>query len=67
MQYITASKLYDYIKCPHRVWRDVYGPREEKGKISDFVQLLWERGIAHEERVVAGISVRFEFRRGRFV
>ena len=46
---ITASKIYDYIKCPHKVWRDVYGPQEEKIKeISPFVQLLWDRGVLHE-------------------
>ena len=28
--YITASKLYDFIQCPHKVWRDIYGPQEEK-------------------------------------
>ncbi len=27
---ITASKLYDYTQCPHRVWRDAYGPQDEK-------------------------------------
>jgi len=30
--HITASKLYNYIQCPHRVWRDIYGPQEEKIK-----------------------------------
>ena len=30
MKTITGSKLYDYIQCPHKVWRDVYGPKEEK-------------------------------------
>ena len=24
--YITPSKLYAYLQCQHRVWRDVYGP-----------------------------------------
>lgn len=30
MAYITASKLYDYIQCPHRVWREIYDPQKEK-------------------------------------
>ena len=52
-QSIPAAKLYDYTQCPHRVWRDVYGPQDEKIKETNpFVQLLWERGIAHEEAVV---------------
>jgi len=40
-QYITAARLYDYTQCPHRVWRDVHGPRNEKIKETNpFVQLL---------------------------
>jgi len=42
--FITASKLYDYLQCPHRVWRDVYGPQEEKMETNSFVKLLWEKG-----------------------
>lgn len=57
MIYITASKLYDYIQCPHRVWRDAYGPQDEKTKeINPFVQMLWDRGVAHEDRVVRGLG-----------
>ena len=48
---ITASMLYDYIQCPHRVWRDAYGPQDEKIKETNpFVQLLWERGIEAWEK-----------------
>jgi uncharacterized protein len=57
MQYITGSKLYSYIMCQHRVWRDVWGPQEEKIKDDNpFVKLLWERGVAHEENVVADLG-----------
>ena len=43
---ITASSLYDYIQCPHKVWRDIYGPQEEKiQETNPFVQLLWEKGV----------------------
>ncbi|UCD80847.1 MAG: TM0106 family RecB-like putative nuclease [Desulfobacterales bacterium] len=55
--HITAAKLYDYTQCPHRVWRDIYGPQDEKIKETNpFVQLLWERGIAHEEQVVSNLG-----------
>jgi len=51
---ITTSKLYDLTQYPHRVWRDEYGPQAEKiEETNPFVQLLWERGVAHEERVVS--------------
>jgi len=57
MAYITASKLYDYIQCPHRVWRDIYGPQKEKAQETNpFVELLWEKGVRHEEKVVAGLG-----------
>lgn len=52
MIYITPSKLYAYLQCQHRVWRDVYGPQEEKLKEANpFVEMLWEKGIQHEEKV----------------
>ncbi len=48
---ITASKLYDYIQCPHRIWRDIYGPQDEKSKeINSFVQMLWDRGVSYEKQ-----------------
>lgn len=54
---ITASILYDYTKCPHRVWRDKYGPQEEKIKETNpFVKLLWEKGMQHEEKVIQDIG-----------
>jgi len=51
--YITASKLYNYTQCPHRVWRDAHGPFDEKiEEPNAFVQLLWEKRINHEEEIV---------------
>lgn len=54
MPYITASTLYNYLQCPHRVWKDVYGNPDEKIEESNpFVELLWTKGILHEEKVLA--------------
>jgi len=54
---ITASKLYNYIQCEHRIWRDVYGPQDEKSKDTNpFVQMLWDKGVAHEEKIVEGLG-----------
>ncbi|MBT3349541.1 TM0106 family RecB-like putative nuclease [bacterium] len=51
--YITASTLYDYIQCPHKVWRDKYGPKDEKiEETNPFVELLWNKGVQHEEKVI---------------
>jgi len=62
---VTASKLYDYTQCPHRVWRDIYGPQEEKIKeINPFVQLLWDRGILYEKEVVSKIGDHIDLSKG---
>lgn len=53
MPHITASILYNYINCPHRVWRDLHGPMDEKVEEDNpFLQLLWERGVQHEDTVI---------------
>ena len=55
--YITASMLYDFLKCEHRVWRDIYGPQDERiQEINPFVQLLWDKGIQHEKEIVAKLG-----------
>lgn len=63
MHYITASKLYDYIQCPHKVWRDIYGPQDEKIKETNpFVELLWNKGVAHEEKIVITLGEYLDLR-----
>lgn len=50
---ITASILYNYTQCPHRVWRDIHGPQEEKiQEPNPFVQLLWDKGVQFEQEVI---------------
>ena len=62
---ITASSLYDYIQCPHKVWRDIYGPQEEKiRETNPFVELLWERGVKHEEKIVSGLGDFLDLKEG---
>ncbi len=56
---VTASMLYDLVHCPHRVWMDSFADPKERDEASPFVQLLWERGTAHEDEVIAGISGTF--------
>ncbi len=54
---ITASKLYNYTQCKHRVWRDANGPQDEKNpEDNPFVKLLWEKGVSYEKDVVAGLG-----------
>lgn len=57
MHYITASIIYDYTQCTHKVWRDLYGPQDEKIiETNPFVQLLWERGLLHEKEIIKNIG-----------
>jgi len=55
--HLTASKLYNYIQCPHRVWRDVHGDQSKKiQETNPFVQLLWDKGMQHEKEVVGRLG-----------
>ena len=56
---ITAAMLYDLVQCPHRVSMDLFPGEAKPDAVSPFVKLLWERGSAHEEAVIAGLSVAF--------
>lgn len=63
--YITASKLYDYIQCPHRPWRDIWGPQEEKiQETNPFVEMLWEKGVKYEKEVIEKIGEYLDLSRG---
>ena len=65
MRKLTASKLYDYLQCPHKVWRDANGPQEEKSQeVNSFVKMLWTRGVAHEEQIVAELGQYLDLSEG---
>jgi predicted RecB family nuclease len=53
---ITASLLYNLATCPHRVTMDLFADPADRDEVSPFVQLLWDRGQAHEQTVVAEIE-----------
>jgi uncharacterized protein len=55
MTMITASDLYDYVACPHRVRLDHFGNPEQRDVVSPFVRLLWERGSLYEQQVIAAL------------
>jgi predicted RecB family nuclease len=54
---ITASMLYDLVECPHRVTMDLFADPASKDEASPFVRLLWERGAAHEDQIVAALGI----------
>lgn len=53
---LTPSILYNYYQCPHKVWRDNFGPRDEEiVETNPFVKLLWDKGIQHEKNIIQKI------------
>ena len=53
---VSASMLYDYLQCPHRVWLDLYGDHELQDPTTAFNRLLWERGHAFEQELVGELD-----------
>ncbi len=56
---ITASMLYNFVQCPHRVSLDLYGDPATKDEVSVFVQLLWEKGNEYEKEVIENLDIPF--------
>ena len=56
---ITGSMLYDLVACPHRLHMDTFADPSERGPVSPFVQLLWQKGALHEDEVMAGHETLF--------
>lgn len=56
---ITASMLYDFIRCPYRVTMDIRGDPDKRDPVSSFVELLWERGHTFEEETIRQLEVPF--------
>ncbi|MGH9946937.1 MAG: TM0106 family RecB-like putative nuclease [Pyrinomonadaceae bacterium] len=52
--------MYDYLKCPHKVWRDAHGPKGEfVDEDNPFLKLLWERGVQHETDIIENFGFEF--------
>lgn len=56
---VTASMLYDFVQCPHRVTLDLFGDPDGRDTVSAFVELLWERGNAFEAEVIRSTEEPF--------
>ncbi len=57
---ISASSFYNLSKCHRRVYLDLYGDPNEKGEFSDFLQLLWEKGLQIEREILEKIKKEVE-------
>ncbi|MFB3109234.1 MAG: TM0106 family RecB-like putative nuclease, partial [Candidatus Binatia bacterium] len=52
---ITANDIYDYLACPHRVYLNTHEDPEKKRPLAQFLDLLFRRGVLHEEKVLEGL------------
>ena len=59
MEPITASMLYNSVRCLHRVAMDRFAGPAEKDEVSAFVELLWERGSLFEKEVIDRLGIPF--------
>lgn len=55
---ISASQLYDFSQCSHRVSLDVFGDPFKRDDPNPFVQMLWEHGNIHEKQIVASHTLK---------
>ncbi len=62
---ITSSQLYNYYQCPHKVWMDENGPKDQEiQETNPFVQLLWDKGVQHEANIIKGIGAYLDLSQG---
>jgi|GEM_PF-475733 len=54
---ITASHIYDYLICPHKVYLDEFGNKSCMDPESELESKLWERGLAHEQDVLVKLGL----------
>jgi len=59
INFITASMLYDLLRCPHRVSLDVFADHGDRGEISPFVRMLWEKGSTFEKELMGNLGKSF--------
>lgn len=52
MKHISATDLYSYIQCPHRIWRETHDDTTLKDPPNEFVQLLWQQGVQYEQKLI---------------
>ena len=62
---ISASRLRDFLLCPHRVYLDEFGDDSLRDPESEFEKLLWEQGMLHEERALAELNLSVAEIRGK--
>ncbi|RJQ19785.1 TM0106 family RecB-like putative nuclease [Candidatus Woesearchaeota archaeon] len=51
-KFITGSTVGRYVTSPFLVWCDFFAPKDAKDPPSAYLHVLFERGIAHEKKVL---------------
>jgi predicted RecB family nuclease len=59
---ISATQIYDFVHCPHRVSLDLFGDPAIRDDPNAFVELLWKQGITHENDIVASLGITINLR-----
>lgn len=49
---LTAEDIYDFQKCPHRVYLNRHGDANKKRPLAQFLDLLFRRGHGHEKSIL---------------
>ena len=53
---ITGTHIYGYQICDHAIYLDFHGDRTAQVAPDEFLQLLFDRGVKHEQRVAAPLG-----------
>ncbi|MBX3585878.1 MAG: TM0106 family RecB-like putative nuclease [Ramlibacter sp.] len=57
---ISGGMLYNIVQCPHRVFLDATADPALRDEPNDFVQLLWDHGLAHELEIAQDLGAQIE-------
>lgn len=52
MKQITATDYYNFDKCRYRPYLDFNGDSQRKEPVHGLVELLWQSGAQHEEKII---------------
>ncbi|MEA3249790.1 MAG: TM0106 family RecB-like putative nuclease [Patescibacteria group bacterium] len=53
---VTGGMFVRYFSCPHWLYFDVYGDPAERSEPTSFAEMLIERGLIHEEKIINGLE-----------
>lgn len=57
--YVSESDIYDYHKCPHKVWADAHANPKDMDPPNALMEVLWKRAIQHKSAVVRDMGEHY--------